>query len=68
MSALGQAGLVCNFFAGHTPRSQVLAEVEGLVAPRDPRIQRLLELDGEAVAWVVPIGGYAAPLASTDLA
>jgi chorismate mutase-like protein len=68
MSALGQAGLVCNFFAGHTPRSQVLAEVEGLVAPRDPRIARLVELDGEAVAWVVPVGGYAAPLSSTDLA
>jgi chorismate mutase / prephenate dehydratase len=68
MSALGQAGLPCSFFAGHTPRSQVLAEVEGFVPPRDPRIGRLLELVGEAVAWVVPIGGYAAPLPAAELA
>jgi tRNA dimethylallyltransferase len=45
-----------------------LAEVEGLVAPRDPRIARLLELASEAVAWVVPIGGYAAPFAPNELA
>jgi chorismate mutase-like protein len=68
ISALAQAGLPCTFFASHLPRSQALAEVEGLVALRDPRIARLLELLGDAAAWVVPIGGYALPLTAAELA
>lgn len=68
ISALGQAGLPCTLFAGHAPRSQALAEIEGLVTKNDPRIARFLELVGDAVAWVVPIGGYAAPLAAAELA
>lgn len=68
ISALGQAGLPCTLFAGHAPRSQALAEVEGLVTKNDPRVSRLLELLGDAIAWVVPIGGYAAPLAAAELA
>jgi len=68
ISALNQAGLSCSFLAAHPPRAQALAEVEGPVGPGDPRIPRLLDLVGEANAWVVPIGGYAAPLSPAELA
>jgi chorismate mutase-like protein len=68
LSVLSQAGLACSFFAAYGPRAQGLAEVDGFVGPRDPRIARLLELGTDVIAWIVPIGGYAAPLTAAELA
>jgi chorismate mutase/prephenate dehydratase len=68
ISGLTQAGLSCSLFAQHGPRLLALAEVEGFVASGDPRIARLMEQMADAIAWLVPIGGYAAPLGQADLA
>jgi chorismate mutase-like protein len=45
---------------------QHLVEIEGFLAPNDPRLERLLKTLG-AEARVTPIGGYALPLSAEEL-
>ncbi|HEY4164627.1 MAG TPA: chorismate mutase [Dongiaceae bacterium] len=48
-------------------REHHLVEIEGFVAPDDPRLAALTKTLG-AEAWVTPIGGYAVPLTAQELA
>jgi chorismate mutase-like protein len=67
---LASAGLACTFFASceHREGSLNLFEIDGFVPAADPRIGRFRAQLGAGLYRLLPLGGYALPLAEAPLA
>jgi chorismate mutase/prephenate dehydratase len=61
---LSARGLACTFFASYQRDGPVdLIEIEGFVPISDPRLESFRAELGPALRRIVPLGGYAVPLA-----
>lgn len=69
-ATLAGVGLDCTFMASceHDGGVDTLIEVEGYVAPSDPRLPRLQDRLGPAMLRLLRFGGYAVPLGAAELA
>ena len=67
-STLTGLGLSCTFMAscedadGPSTFPNTLIELDGFIAPSDPRLESFREQLGRALAGLLPFGGYAMPL------
>lgn len=66
-TAFSALGLTCTFImpGGRSDLMHTLIEVDGLVAPGDPRFRQLQERLGGDLYRLVVVGGYAVPLPDT---
>jgi len=69
-SILSALGLACTFIAAceHAEGANTLIEIDGFVAPSDPRLDRFRTQLGPALFRLLRFGGYAVPLAPAALA
>jgi chorismate mutase/prephenate dehydratase len=69
LRALAAAGLICTFVSSFDRSGRVnLIEIEGFVATSDARIEEFRAEMGDELHQLLPMGGYAVPLAATVLA
>jgi len=72
-SILTGLDLRCTFIAsgiassGHEEGGNMLIEIDGFVAPDDPRLDRFRAQLGAALYRLLPLGGYAVPLSAAEL-
>lgn len=70
VSTLSGLGLPCTFIASceHADGVNTLIEIDGFVAPHDPRLDHLRTQLGRALSRLLRFGGYAVPLSAAELA
>jgi chorismate mutase/prephenate dehydratase len=70
VSTLSGLGLACTFiaFCEHAEAANTLIEIDGFVAPDDPRLERLRAQFGKALYRLLRLGSYAVPLPATVFA
>jgi chorismate mutase len=64
VSTLAELGLACTFISScnHADAANTLIEVDGFVAPDDPRLDRFRSQLGKALYRMLRLGSYAVPL------
>jgi len=70
VSTLSELGLACSFITSceHTESANTLIEVDGFVAPGDPRLDQLRAQLGKSLYRLLRLGSYAVPLPATAFA